>query len=83
MNNVIFNFLDGKPYVLSGVSGVFRHDTANGHLLHIPDAIGRDSQIYRDLRRRLGDAWETDMTWSERTVDIALELGFDEKEYTP
>ena len=81
--NVIFSFLRGKHYSLSGVSGVFQHDDANGHLLHIPDAAGRKSQTYRDLRRRLGDDWETDMTYSERIGDIALELGFDPKEYTP
>lgn len=81
--NVIFSFLHGKPYALSGVSGVFRNDAANGHLLHIPDAAGRNSQTYRDLRRKLGDDWETDMTCSERIGDIALELGFDPEEYTP
>jgi len=83
----ILQFLDGKVYVLDGVSGVFRHRVSHARfpyeheveqLFHEPDAAGRRTETYQRIKRMLGDDHDTDMTNSERVVDIALELGYEE-----
>lgn len=86
MLDPIFEFLDGKEYVLAGVSGVFRHRVSRAlypyehtveQLFHEPDAAGRQTETYQRIKRELGDDHDTDMTNSERVVEIAIELGYD------
>lgn len=84
----VLEFMDGKSYVLDGISGVFKYSKRNllsgdfgtvslrYELVHEADEIGRQNDAYRQVRRMLGDDYVTDMTWSERLVDIAVELGY-------
>ena len=84
--NPIFIFLDRMGYILDGVDGIFRCDVSrviypcagcSTKLIHVPTAKGKRSAAYRELRQKMGDDWDTDLTGSiERYVSIAVELGF-------
>lgn len=84
--NDIFKFLDGKSYVLDSVDGTFEHEVTGAtypfpsvheRLLHNPSELGKQSEHYRQIKHKLGDDWLSDLTGSERYVDIAIELGYD------
>ena len=75
--------LDGRHYTLDGVSGVISYRTHDAiypyqhtgqSLTHEPDAYGKRTKAYRELRRRLGDDWVTDLVTSDRLVSIAVEV---------
>jgi hypothetical protein len=83
----LFAFLHGKSYVLDGIRGVFHYETCKARvpyerivhkLSHEPDASGRRTKQYREIKRQLGDDWSTDLTDGERLCDIAVELGYKE-----
>ncbi len=87
-DNDVFAFLDGKTYALDGISGTFRHSAqmdgwgiVRERLDHEPDAEGRSTEAYRQVKRRLKDDWSTDLTDAiERYCAIALELGYQHRE---
>lgn len=83
--NDVFEFLDGKEYVLHGIHGHFKHDVWVGrqrtseYLRHIPSKRGMATKLYQDEKRKLGDDWSSDLTNGLSYCDIAIELGY---EYT-
>ena len=86
MPNDVFEFLDGKPYILEGISGYLKYDSYRAiypyehtveKLSHIPDSEGKKSLYYQSIRVYLGDDWDTDLTNDiEAYCNIALELGY-------
>lgn len=83
---LLFEALDGRHYTLDGVSGVLRHKTISARypyphvdhtLSHMADAKGKRSPKYIELRDKLRDDWSTDLTNSDRLIDIAMRLGVD------
>lgn len=83
---LLFEALDGRHYTLDGISGVIKHETISARypyahvdhtLSHRADAKGMRSPKYIELRRKLHDDWSTDLTNSDRLVDIAKRLGVD------
>jgi hypothetical protein len=83
----LFGALHGLTYVLDGISGTFRHTAewvplkgGTGYLRHRlrhePDAAGRRTVQYQDIRYMLEDDWTTDLTDSPDVyLRIAEELG--------
>jgi hypothetical protein len=90
--NPVFAFLDGKQYVLDGMSGVFKHTfierpdlSVDGRrwfaesLDFMPDECGRQTEQYRETKQWLGDDWVVDMSDSiDQYCTIAQELGYEE-----
>ena len=86
--NTIFEFLNGREYVLNGVHGTFRHEITHAiypyahtreALSHVPSKRGMRTNAYREIKRQLRDDWTTDLTDSlERYCTIAAELGCQE-----
>ena len=82
----VWDFLDGKHYVLDGISGTFSFVLTRGRngmlyadLYHTPDKKGRESSSYREKRARYGDDWDTCLTDDiEGYCAIARELGYQE-----
>jgi hypothetical protein len=66
---------------LDGVSGTikvsypYRQYPREAHVSHEPDARGKRSEAYLETKRELRDDWSTDLTHSERLVDIMTKLG--------
>lgn len=83
--NDVFVFLDNKPYVLDGISGILRHEVSDAvypyshvveRLIHIPDDEGKKSKEYRQKRIKYRDDWVTDLTDNiDGYCKIAKELG--------
>jgi hypothetical protein len=71
--------IDGRRYKLDGVWGEFRLEIdARGYcrrVTHEATREGKASETYRETRRKLGDDWVSDLTWSERLPAIMDELG--------
>lgn len=83
---LLFEALDGRHCTLDGISGVLRHETISARypyahvdhaLSHRADAKGMRSPKYIELRSQLRDDWSTDLTNSDRLIDIAMRLGVD------
>lgn len=81
--NEVNLFLDGKTAVVEGVEGTFELELwvdwlglQCQRLNHIPTDKGMQSEAYKQVRRKLGDGWSSDMTWSPLAVEIAGDLGF-------
>lgn len=83
---LLFEALDGRHCTLDGISGVLRHETISARypyahvdhtLSHTADAKGKRSPKYIELRDKLRDDWSTDLTNSDRLIDIALRLHVD------
>lgn len=77
--------LDGKHYVLDGVSGTIKYREFQGRgvhglnqrISHVADEEGKKTEYYCKTARELGDDYDTDLTDSERLVDILCELGLE------
>lgn len=71
------NFINGKAYKLDGVAGKIKVSGERPYtkVEHIPSKAGMRTEAYQWLRRELKDDYVTDLTWSERLVDIMIELG--------
>lgn len=59
-------YMHGKHYVLDGISGKFKLSTSIDrygapvyNFSHVPDAAGKRSEKYKEIRRRLHDDWST------------------------
>lgn len=84
----VFNFLDGKEYVLDGVDGYFKAlwqplypDLMEHRLYHIPSKKGKEGESYIGKKEEYGDDWDTDLTGAiEEYCNIAIELGYVETE---
>lgn len=82
----IAEFLDGRKYTLDGIEGVVRaRESIRGsyygggtevRIYHEATPKGRKSEAYRQLRQQLHDDWSTELTHSERLIEIAEKLGF-------
>jgi len=87
MNNV-FEFLNGRFVTIDGVAGRLRHEVfvdwlglTVERLMHDATPAGRRSNSYREIRRRLGDDYSTDLTQNlERYCALTARLGFAWKE---
>ncbi len=74
--------INGQAYVLDGIDGVIKVDYTRKHdtrISHEATKRGRATQAYQETKRQLGDDWSSDLTNSERVVDIMIELGVDWK----
>lgn len=72
------NAIDGREYTLDGVHGTFHIDRSirfNTRIWHIASERGRQSEHYREVKAKLRDDWDSDMSHSDRLVDIMGELG--------
>ena len=73
--------IDGKRYKLDDVDGTLHvYPSRRGYMpsvYHEASKIGRRSKAYRTIRRELGDDYDSDITQSERLVDIILEIAPD------
>lgn len=77
------DFLQDKKYTLDGIEGIFKartYTTFYGHssirIDHKPTSKGKKSEAYQEIKRQLGDDFDSDVTEDERLCDIATELGF-------
>ncbi|MCU0551885.1 MAG: hypothetical protein MUC48_21305 [Leptolyngbya sp. Prado105] len=79
----LFEFLNGKVYVLDGIPGILQHSICRvksprieyrDYLYHVPDSTHPG---YLQAKRNLGNDWSTDLTGSIETVcAIAADLGY-------
>ena len=69
--------VDGQTVKLDGIRGVIRVDVSGGYtrVWHEPDAAGKRTEAYRKVRAELRDDWSTDLSWSERLVDVMTDCG--------
>ena len=76
--------MDGKTLVIGGISGtikyteytaIYPYERLVQRINHQPDAKGKATAAYKELRAMLGDDWDTDLTDSERLGQYAIELG--------
>jgi hypothetical protein len=69
--------INGRNYTLDGIHGTIRVDSWNGcvSIHHHPSKKGQGTEAYREMKRKLGDDWSTDLTNSERFGDVAHDLG--------
>ena len=82
----IAEFLDGKTLVRRGIRGKFKleiyraiypYEHTYTQLWHIPDEQGRQTEEYREIKRQLGDDWQTDLTNEfDAQIEAAAELGY-------
>ena len=76
--------IDGQTYNLDGISGTLRYTESVAkypykhtvqRLDHVPDSTGKRTAAYQERKRQLGDDWISDLTQSDRLVEIATALG--------
>lgn len=85
----LYTFMDGRTVVLEGISGTIRYDCREAkypyvhnvvQLQHCPDAAGKRTVLYAEIKTMLRDAWETDVLFSEcafeKVCAEAERLGF-------
>lgn len=84
MSNEVFEFLNGKRFILNGLKGIFKYERypvqypsrqVIEKLSHEPDT---DQVQYKKKREEMGDDWYTDLTDDvDRFCAIATLLGYD------
>jgi hypothetical protein len=84
--NKVFAFLNGKAFILDGVSGYFRHLYVVGkfpcvnvfeRLFHVADEKGRQTNKYREVSFRLQDDYLSNITNAiEFYTEVARAMGY-------
>lgn len=77
-------WLDGKTGTVDGMTGRFQYTTyrppgsnrTNQTLVLQPNATTRETQAYRDQRRRLGDDFVIDLTNSDNLMNVAQRMKY-------
>lgn len=76
----LFELFDGRTCTLDGVHGrlvhrqvqcTYPYNRIDHRLYHVASPKGRQSAEYQAAKRRLGDDYDTDLTWSENLGEIA------------
>ena len=75
----LFDFLDGKEYVIDGVHGHFKHksNVFSSHLVHQASEKGKKSAAYKQGKAQMGMDYETEITYrTALLLDISIKLGY-------
>jgi hypothetical protein len=70
-------FIDGKRVILDGIEGTLQVLGSRPYrrFYHQPTAKGRTTEVYRLLKQKFRDDWSSDLTNSDRLVEIMSKLG--------
>ena len=82
----IYAFLDGKTWTVNGISGTLKHRMWYALYPYerwvesfelVPDEAGKATEQYKAEKRKAGDDWVIDLTWSiDHMCEAAVAYGY-------